>query len=241
MRLVFFPAAALAVLAALGAAAALAAPAPTYTVSFEGSGTEHQVDHKQNIQDNGVCDSAEHVDVTATMAWSTSWPGLRAAGRSELAAPTRIDGSRVEGSHVKDACGLPLDQAPADWVAQSSCSGALVAAGSPKLSVAAGKSTTVFTVVAPAFALPVSAPCTLNVRNDQLVAHVAVVTKKLQALKRGASLTFGVGTAVPRPGDAYAPSLDCSVPTKPYEGYRTADHCLDQLSWSGTVKITRAS
>jgi hypothetical protein len=63
----------------------------------------------------------------------------------------------------------------------------------------------------------------------------------LQALKRGKSLTLPVGTANPGPGDLYAPSIDCSVSTKPYEGYRTSDRCQDQLSWHGTVKITRAS
>lgn len=238
MRLGFFLVTAIAAVAAAGA---VAAPAPTYRLSFQGSGTEHQVDHKQNIQDSGVCDSAEHVDVTATMVWSTEWPGFRPAARSILAAPTRIDGSKVEGTHVKDACGLPLDQAPDDWVSESSCNEALVTAGSPQLSVTTGKKSVAFALTAPPFAVPVSAQCPLNVRNDQLTAHVVVALAKLQALKRGASLTLRVGTAAPGPGDAYAPDVDCSVPTKPYEGYRTADHCQDQLSWSGTLKITRAS
>jgi hypothetical protein len=238
MRLGFFLVIAIAAVAAAGAGAA---PAPTYTLSFQGSGTEHQVDHKQNIQDSGTCDSAEHVDVTATVAWSTSWPGFRPAGRSALSSPTRIDGSKVEGTHVKDACGLPLEQAPEGWASETSCNDALVTSGSPQLAVATGKKAVTLTLTAPPFAVPVSAKCPLNVRNDQLTAHVVVTLKKLQALKRGASLTISVGSATPGPGDIYAPSIDCSVPTKPYEGYRTADRCQDQLSWSGTVKITRAS
>jgi hypothetical protein len=238
MRLGFCLAAALAAVAAAGASAA---PAPTYTVAFQGSGTEHQIDEKRNIQDSGACDSAEHVDVTATMVWSTSWPGFRPASRSALATPTRIDGSHVDGTHVKDACGLPLDQAPEGWAAQSSCSDALVPSGSPQLTAVVGKKAVTIALAAPSFAVPVSASCALNVRNDQLAAHVIVALKKLQSLKRHASLSFPVGTAVPGPGDSYAPSLDCSVPTKPYEGYRTADHCQDQLSWSGTLTITRAS
>jgi hypothetical protein len=238
MRLGFFLAAALAAVATAGATAATT---PTYTLAFQGSGTEHQVDEKQNIQDSGVCDSAEHVDVTATMVWSTSWPGFRPASRSALATPARIDGSRVDGTHVKDACGLPLDQAPEGWVAQSSCNDTLVPSGSPQLTAVVGKKSVTIALAAPSFAVPVSASCSLNVRNDQLAAHVVVPLKKLQLLKRRGSLSFPVGTAVPGPGDTYAPSLDCSVPTKPYEGYRTADHCQDQLSWSGTLKITRAS
>jgi hypothetical protein len=89
--------------------------------------------------------------------------------------------------------------------------------------------------------VPVGAGCALNVRNDQLVAHVAVPLKKLDGLKKGKSLTLAVGSSRPGPGDYYAPSLDCSQPTKPYEGYRTADDCHDTLSWSGTLRLTRAS
>jgi hypothetical protein len=238
MRLGFFLAAAVAAIAATGA---IAAPAPTYTLAFQGSGSEHQTDQKQNIQDDGTCDSAEHVDVTATMVWSTSWPGFRPASRSALGLPVLIDGSRIAGTHVKDACGLPLDQAPEGWVSQATCDDALVASGSPQLTTRSNARTIAIALVAPSFALPVSAQCPLNVRNDQLAAHVVVQLKKLRALKRGATLTIGVGTTSPGPGDSYAPNLDCSVPTKPYEGYRTADHCEDQLYWSGTLKITRVS
>jgi len=99
----------------------------------------------------------------------------------------------------------------------------------------------VIAVTAPALAVPVGAGCALNVRNDQLTAHVAIPQKKLAGLRKGQSLTFQTGTSRPGPGDAYAPTLDCSQPTKPYEGYRTADQCSDALAWSGTLKITRAS
>ncbi|MDX6476049.1 MAG: hypothetical protein QOH95_1560 [Gaiellaceae bacterium] len=221
--------------------AAHAAAAPTYTLTFQGSGTEHQVDQKQNIEDDGSCEAAEHVDVTATIAWATSWRGFRPAGRSPLAAPTRIDGSRIAGTHVKDACGLPLDEAPEGWAMQASCDDALVSSGAPQLSAVTRTQSIAIAITAPSFSVPVSAQCPLNVRNDQIAAHVVVTQKKLRALKRGASLSVSVGTSFPGPGDAYAPDLDCSVPTKPYEGYRTADHCQDQLSWSGSLKITRAS
>jgi len=220
---------------------AVAAPAPTYTVSFQGSGSEHQVDHKLNVEDDGSCEAAEHVDVTAAVVWSASWARFRTSTRSTLAAPAKIDGSRVTGSHVKDACGLPLEEAPPDWVMQASCDDALVTSAGPQLSAAARGKSLVLSVAAPSFALPVSVKCPLNVRNDQLTAHAAVAVKKLSALKRGQSITIRLGTATPGPGDLYAPSVDCSVPTKPYEGYRTEDHCQDDLSWSGTLKITRAS
>jgi hypothetical protein len=226
--------------AALLAGQAVAAPAPVYVIAFSGSGTEHQVDNQQNIQDSGACDSAEHVDVTAALSWSTSWTSVKTGGKSALSTPTKTDGSQLTGSHVKDACGLPLDQAPDGWVSQASCNAPLEVSSSPTLALAFGKQALSLALTAPSYAVPVGTACPLNVRNDQLAAHAVVSLKKLRALKKGASLTVTVGTASPGPGDVYAPSLDCSQPTKPYEGYRTADHCQDNLSWSGTVRITRA-
>ena len=224
------------------AGTASAATAPSYTITFTGTATEHRLDTQQNIQDSGLCDSAEHVDVTATIAWSTIFPGFRPASRSAFAQPAQTSGSQVSGSDVKDACGLPLDQAPPGWVASSTCSSPLVSAGSPSLAVES-KSKTAMTLAltAPPTAVPVGVGCPLNVRNDQLATHVVIPLKKLAALKKRKSLSFAVGITKPGPGDYYVPAQDCSQPTKPYEGYRTDDHCQDQLSWSGTVTVTRVS
>lgn len=225
---------------ALAASAAAAAP-PTYSVSFTGSGTERQLDHQQNIQDSGLCDSAEHLDVTASLGWTATWPGLRATGKVGSTGPSRIDGSRVAGSDVKDACGLDLGLAPPGWVSERTCADTLAVSAAPAISVRKTKTSLVLAVTAPSFAVPVGAGCSLNVRNDQLSAHAVVSLKKLQALKKRGSIVISVGTVRPGPGDLYATSIDCSQPTKPYEGYRTADHCQDDLSWSGTVSVTRTS
>jgi hypothetical protein len=230
----------LVVAAAIGASLASAAPAPTYTITFTGSGIEHHVDQQQNIQDDGTCNSAEHVDVTATVAWSASWRGFTPRARNVQGQPARTAGSRVTGTHVKDACGLPLESAPEGWVLQQACDVGLVAAGSPQLSlVKKTASALVLAVAAAPLSLPVATQCALNVRNDQFAGHLVVPLKKLEALKKHASISFAVGTSHPGPGDLYAPSLNCSQPTQPYEGYRTADSCHDTLSWSGSVKITR--
>lgn len=224
----------------VSAAFASAESAPTYSISFTGAGSEHHVDQQQNIQDDGTCNSAEHVDVTATVSWAASWLGFTATTREPLARPAQIGGSSIVGTHVKDACGLPLDQAPDGWVMSETCQDALVAAGSPQLSLVTKTATSlVLAFVAPPLSLPVAAQCPLNVRNDQFAAHLVVSVKKLHALKHHASLSLTVGTAHPGPGDFYAPTLNCSQPTKPYEGYRTADSCEDTLAWAGTVKITR--
>jgi hypothetical protein len=225
---------------ALAASAAAAAP-PTYSVSFTGSGSERQLDHQQNIQDSGLCDSAEHLDVTASLAWTATWPGLRATGRVGGMGPSRIDGSKVAGSDVKDACGLDLSLAPPGWVAQRTCTDTLAVSAAPAISVRKTKASLVLAVAAPSFAVPVGAGCSLNVRNDQLTAHAVVPLKKLQGLQKHGSIVIAVGTVRPGPGDTYARTIDCSQPTKPYDGYRTADHCQDDLSWSGTVTVTRTS
>jgi hypothetical protein len=227
-------------LAAVLATAAVAAPAPSYTVTFTGAGTEHQLDHLRNIQDSGVCDSAEHVDVSANLTWSASWSAFR-LGKRPAAGPSTTDGSSVQGSDVKDACGLDLSQAPAGWVAQTACSSALVPSGGPELSVSVTPKAVALTLAATPLAVPVGVGCGLNIRNDQFVTHVSLARAKVAALKKRGSLTVAVGSAHPGPGDSYSPTLDCSQPTKPYEGYRTADACQDTLSWSGTVKITRVS
>jgi hypothetical protein len=231
---------AVALFAAVAAAAASAGSSPSYTITFAGSGTEQHVDHQRNIQDSGLCDSAEHVTVNAALAWTASWRGFR-VGKPAGAATAGIAGSAAQGTDVKDACGLDLSQAPPGWVGQANCSAALVPSGSAALEARKTKTALVIGLTAPSLAVPVGAGCALNVRNDQLIAHVAVPLTKLAALKKGNSITYAVGTARPGPGDYYTSSIDCSQPTKPYEGYRTADDCHDTLSWSGAVKITRVS
>ena len=229
-----------AAIAALGASSVSAAPTPTYTITFTGSGVEHRLDQQQNIQDDGTCNSAERVDVTATLAWTASWRGFTSAARNILGPPAQIGGSQFTGTHVKDACGLPLEDAPEGWVVQQACSDALVAVGSPQVSlVRKTAKSLILALAAPPVSLPASAQCPLNVRNDQFAGRLVVPLKKLVALKKRASISFAVGTTHPGPGDLYVPSLNCSQPTKPYEGYRTADSCQDTLSWSGSVKFTR--
>src|ERR1044071_4643732 len=104
-----------AVLALLVAASASAKAGPSYSITFTGTGTEHQLDQQQNIQDSGFCDSGENVDVTATLTWKTTFTGVRATSRLPFSAPASIAGSKFVGTHDKNACGLPLDQAPAGW------------------------------------------------------------------------------------------------------------------------------
>jgi hypothetical protein len=228
--------------AALGAPVVAGASAPSYALTFTGSGSEHLLDQRRTIEDDGSCELGERVDVTARFAWSTSWPSSNLAASRVPGRRAQIAGSHLTGSHVRDTCGEPLDEAPEGWVSQQACNANLAIAGPPRLSHVRTTATSVLLeVAAPSFAVPGSVQCPLTVRNDQLVFHLLLPLKKLQALRKHASLTFAVGTARPGPGDVYSPSLDCSQPTKPYEGYRTADHCLDALTWRGSVQIKRLS
>src|SRR5262245_29643887 len=118
----------------LASAAAAKTAAPTYTISFSGAGSEQQHDTRRNIQDSGVCDSAEHVDVTASLEWATSWTRFR-PGKGAVAGPVLVNGSGIQGTDVKDACGLDLSQAPPGWVGQTSCSQTLVMSAAPSLAL----------------------------------------------------------------------------------------------------------
>src|SRR4051794_15677044 len=160
-------------LAGVAVVGAVAAPSPTYTISFQGTGSEHQVDDKQNVEDDGSCEAAEHIDVTAAVTWSASWSRFRASSRSALGAPSRIDGSRVTGTHVKDACGLPLDQAPPEWVSQASCDDALVTSAGPQLSAATRGKSLMLAGAAPSVLLALSVECPLNGRQRPPAAHTA--------------------------------------------------------------------
>ena len=48
-----------------------------------------------------------------------------------------------------------------------------------------------------------------------------------------------VGTAIARWG-VYTPHLNCMHVAKPYDGYRSMDECGDDLTWSGTLSVSRS-
>src|SRR5215218_2632535 len=107
------------------------AGAPTYRVVFSGNATEHHVDVQRYVQDTGACNARESIDETAQLGWSTTFSGLTAnRGGRPVVAPRPI-ASMVGGRHVKDACGLALDAAPADWLGESTCDDPLQAIAAP--------------------------------------------------------------------------------------------------------------
>ena len=206
------------------------AASPAVRVQFTGSAVQHVVDTRRYVDDaDGSCFARERIDETAHLVWTASAPR-----RVES-----IDGSTVAGTGVRDSCDGPPDGAPAGWVRQTTCSGQLVLVAPATVTTRRTKTALLLELAAPRVAASVGSGCTLVVRADELVAHVSVPLAKLDALRRGRSLTVVVGTARPGPGDVYRPHEDCSRPLKPYEGYKVADVCTDDLTWSGAVKITR--
>jgi hypothetical protein len=207
------------------------AASPSFRIDFAGSAVQHVVDTQRYVDDHdGSCFAREHIDETAHIVWTASSPK----------AAQRIDGSTVAGTGVRDSCDGPAEKAPADWLRQTTCNGQLELVGAPTVATTRTRKMLVLDLTAPQLAAAVGSGCALVVRSDQLVAHVSVPLAKLNALKRGRSLTVAVGTSRPGPGDYYRPHVDCSRPAKPYEGYKVADACSDDLAWSGTVKLTRA-
>jgi hypothetical protein len=230
-----------AISALLAAAAGAGAAAPTYRIDFAGSGTEHQTDVVRYVADDNSCFEREQLDETATLTWTSSWSRFSTVGGATGAAPAQAEGSRIRGTHVKDSCDAPPEAAAPGWIGTTSCDDPLSVVTPASVTVASrSKTALLLQVRAPELVVPVSSECSLTLRQDQLVAHVSVPLKKLNALARGRSLVLTVGTARPGARDLYTPSLNCSRPTKPYEGYRTTDACADELSWSATVRITRA-
>jgi len=229
MRLVVASAIACAAVVAIPGPGA-GAPAPAVRISFAGSAVQHVVDTKRYIaDDDGTCFARELIDETAHVMWS--------AGASTVLGGS---GSAVVGETVRDGCGGSPERAPVDWAETVACSGQLELVGPAVVTTTRTKKALVVVVAAPRVAPSMGSGCSLVVRSTELLAHVSVPLARATALKRGGSLTFAVGTARPRSGDAYAPHVDCSRSKKPYDGYKVVDTCTDDISWSGTLKLTRA-
>jgi hypothetical protein len=80
----------------------------------------------------------------------------------------------------------------------------------------------------------------MSVRNDQLVAHVALTRTLIARLATGRRITLPVGTAHPGPHDAYLGRRLCSAFPHIYDGVVYLYDCDETLVWSGTVTLRPA-
>jgi hypothetical protein len=234
---------AVALVAGLGAGANAAGTAPQLRlqVTFTGTAQGHftDVERWQSLA-SSQCVLRRSRDETIGVSWSLSWrgaPGVRAT----LASPPTSQGA-VAGTEVRDSCDIaPADlpsDAPQDWLASVTCNDPLEAGGSGLLTLARRATQIVVGVTTPEFAVSPDAACTASPRSDQLRARVPISVASLASLKRGASKSFNVGSSLTRFG-SYVPQFNCMHAAKPYDGYRSFDQCLDLLTWSGTLRVTR--
>ena len=209
----------------------------TFTGSAQGNFTD--VERWTSLANN-QCLLRRSRDEATTLSWSLSWRGA-AGGRVAQVAPPESQGS-VTGTEVRDSCDTPVDRlpddAPQDWFRSVSCSDPLEPGGNGVLTLAQGGTQLVVAVATPDFSVSPDAMCTASPRADQLRARVPLKLVALQRLGPGASLSVAIGSGVTRFG-AYVPQRNCMHTAKPYDGYRSFDQCLDVLSWSGTLRVTR--
>jgi len=224
--------AALAVTAGTGAAASRA---PTVRVTFTGSATGRFQDAERWILlSSNECYLRRMRDQSTSLTWSVGFAG----GRSLAALSREAVAGTVKGTEVRDSCDdvaeeLPPD-APADWLHSVSCSDPLRLRRPGKATWANG----VLRVQAPVAEVPKNSVCTALPRSEELYARIALPTARIAKLRRGAHITIAVGSAKPATG-TYNPRVNCFHIAKPYDGYRSFDRCVDTLTWSGTITVTR--
>lgn len=231
----------MAVLAALGAGAGGTAPALRLQVTFSGAaqGTFTDVERWTSLATN-QCVLRRSRDEAIGLSWSFSWRGS-SGGRPVQTSPPTSQGT-VSGTEVRDSCDvapaqLPAD-APQDWLRSVTCNDPLEAGGNATLALEQRPRQLIVQVAAPDLSVSPDSECTASPRSDQLRARVPIGLASLMRLGQGASLTVALGSALTRFG-SYTPRLNCMHSAKPYDGYRSYDECLDLLTWSGTLRVTR--
>jgi hypothetical protein len=211
---------------------------------FRGRGQETIQDVQRHVTiSENACNQRETLTATVRLSWNVSWGKVRVAALHTAAgAPTHAP--QVAGSlgadRVRDGCDRP-DEMPPDWAGSDRCDDQLLPVDQGSLVGSRGtrRDTVAIEVTAPRFALPLGERCPVNIRSDQYTAHVSVKRKPLSRLKRGHSIVMRVGTARPRPGDFYQATINCSQSPKPYDNYRLFDSCTDDVSWTGTLTLTK--
>src|SRR5262249_48158105 len=93
-------------------------------------------------------------------------------------------------------------------------------------------------VLGPVYGSPGSG-CELEVRNDQLEAHLIAPASLLKLVQTGKRVSVPVGTRHPTPADQYVATQFCSAFPHIYEGVVYLYDCLDTLIWNGQLSISR--
>jgi hypothetical protein len=212
--------------------------APRIRITFSGAATGKLADVERWIfLENGECYLRRMRDQQVQISWSETWSGT--VGKALRVGPVSA-GGQVAGTEVRDTCDedeLPPDP-PENWLQSLTCSDPLALAGAGGASWAGTKKRPVLQIQGPSLALAREAVCTAIPRTQELFAGIPLARATIDRLRIDASLVFRLGSSVTRFGD-YTPHANCQHNAKPYDGYRSEDACADELTWSGTVRITR--
>ena len=224
-------------LALTGGSTAVSASArtPSISVSFSGTATGRFVDiERWVLLSSNECYLRHLRDQKTVLSWSVGFAGSRSLS---IVSPATVEGV-ISGSEIRDSCDevaeeLPPDAA-ADWLRRITCSDPVAMTRPARAAWENGT----LRLSAPVTGVAKGASCTAIPRSTELNVRIALSSSRITKLKRGGQLQFAVGTARPTTG-TYRPRVNCQHPAKPYDGYRSYDSCVDTLTWSGMVTITR--
>jgi hypothetical protein len=207
-------------------------------VVFSGSGTGRLVDVERWILlDENECYLRKSIDQSATLSWTLGWRLPLGGGAGAPVGAASPQGS-LSGTEIADLCGeeeTNPSEVPEDWIHTTQC-GDVLTAGPGSMTAATRRGNLILSASGPRYDLPAGAVCSLRPRSTELQARVVI---PLKTLPPGKTVRITVGSAVGRWG-AYVPHLNCMHASKPYDGYRSFDECGDDLSWSGTIVVSRS-
>ncbi len=212
-------------------------------VVFTGQGGGRYLDVTRWLrEDTRECYARRTADETLSVSWRVAWTGrvVPTGGGASLErlkrARTTAAGA-VRGSSARDACDAAEEVEPG-WIGSDRCLSTLPAKTAGELTSSGMAGGSRLALAAPAFGGP-SRPCELDIRNDQLHAHVALRAPDLERLAAGKKVAIAVGTDLPRAGDSFMGTRNCSAFPHIYEGVVYLYDCDDTLVWKGTVSLQR--
>jgi hypothetical protein len=211
------------------------------TVTFTGKGGGRYLDVTRWLHDDTrECYARRTADETVFVSWRLTWTArVTQHGKTVSLEPGRaaapVVSGRVSGSSVRDSCDAAEEEEPG-WAGSDRCASVLPLKSAGRFTTRTTRSGAELYLRGPVYGGPAH-PCELEIRNDQLEAHVPLDSTALAALAAGRKLSMPVGTAHPRPGDDFLPTRDCSPFPHIYDGVVYLYDCNDTLIWRGAMTI----
>jgi hypothetical protein len=214
--------------------------ARTVQIVFTGKGGGRYLDHTRWLHEvTRQCYASRLADETLSVRWRIEWtarlvPGAKGYLLRSTARRTDAIAGSVKGTTVQDNCDSAEEEP--GWAGTSTCESDLELHTNGDLRVARTAGGLRLGLRGPKYKSP-GHPCELDIRNDQLVAAVALDATTLGRLASGRALTVPVGTRHSTPGIAYVATRSCSHFPHLYDGVEYLYDCDDTLIWNGAVTI----